>query len=110
MYFDDLHDLADDRPNDRPELSSPIHVQAALCAASWILLSGALMGIYVGCGGLPRRAIGYRADDVKLPLADVKAPFGSPAKSRIHRQNLLVIPLDGSGVRAASEFLAGEPG
>ena len=24
MDFDDLHDLADDRPNDRPELSSPI--------------------------------------------------------------------------------------
>lgn len=23
MDFDDLHDLADDRPNDRPELSSP---------------------------------------------------------------------------------------
>ena len=31
MDFDDLHDLADDRPNDRPELNSPIESLLSVC-------------------------------------------------------------------------------
>ena len=40
MDFDDLHDLADDRPNDRPELSSP-NVDTYLYAMDIMDIDGA---------------------------------------------------------------------
>ena len=50
MDFDDLHDLADDRPNDRPELSSPNGILASTSL-------GYRSSVHVGCHATVRVAV-----------------------------------------------------